>query len=55
MFIAALVVGLVEIGPGVCQMDLLNPDGTTNTSRVPCEVFVPLEEPTIPHRHPGGS
>lgn len=53
MFIAALIVGLVEIGPGVCQMELLNPDGTINTSRVPCEVFVPLEEPTTSDRHLG--
>ena len=54
MFFVAMIVGLMEIGPGVCQMELLNPDGTINTSRVSCEYLVPTEEPTIPYRHSGG-
>ncbi len=44
-FIVAMVVGVVEVGPGVCQMELLNPDGTINTSLVPCEDIVQNYEP----------
>ena len=38
-FVVAMVVGLMEVAPGVCQMELLNPDGTINTSRVQCEMI----------------
>ena len=44
-FIAATVVGVMEVAPGICQMDLLNPDGTINTSEVRCEYIVPNYEP----------
>ena len=44
-FIVATVVGVMEIAPGICQMDLLNPDGTINTSQVGCEFIVPNYEP----------
>lgn len=54
MFFVAMIVGLVEIGPGVCQLELLNPDGTINTSKVSCDAIVPTEEVTIPYRAPGG-
>ena len=43
--ILATVVGVVEVGPGVCQMDLLNPDNTTNTSLVSCEAIISNSEP----------
>ena len=39
-FIVATIVGLMEISPGVCQMELLNPDGTINTSKVGCEYVI---------------
>ena len=54
MFFVAMIVGLVEIGPGVCQLELLNPDGTLNTSRVSCEDVVPAEKVVVPYRAPGG-
>ena len=54
MFFVAMIVGLVEIGPGLCQMELLNPDGSINTSRVSCDAIIPSEEVVIPHRAPGG-
>ena len=44
-FIVAIVVGVMEVGPGVCQMDLLNPDNTINTSLVPCEDIIQDYEP----------
>ena len=39
-FIVATIVGLMEISPGVCQMDLLNPDGSIYTSTLACEHVV---------------
>ena len=44
-FIVATVVGVVEIAPGTCQMELLNPDGSINTSRVDCEMIVTNYQP----------
>ena len=44
-FIVATVVGVMEVSPGICQMELLNPDGTINTSEVKCEYIVPDYEP----------
>ena len=44
-FIVATVVGVMEVSPGICQMELLNPDGTINTSEVKCEYIVPGYEP----------
>lgn len=54
MFFVAMIVGLMEISPGVCQMELLNPDGTINTSRVSCDAIVPSEQVVIPWRASGG-
>ena len=54
MFFVAMIVGLMEVGPGVCQLELLNPDGTINTSEVKCEYIVPSEHVVIPYRSPGG-
>lgn len=39
-FLVSTIVGLVEISPGICQMELLNPDGTINTSEVKCEYLI---------------
>ena len=47
-FVISLVVGLVEIAPGVCRMDLLNPDGTINSSEVSCDMIVSDYEPITP-------
>jgi len=49
-----MVVGLIEVSPGVCQMELLNQDGTINTSEVKCEYIIPTERVAIPYRHSGG-
>ena len=43
-FIVAAVV-VMEVGPGICQMDLLNPDKTIHTSYVSCEAVIPNYEP----------
>ena len=32
----AIIVGVMEVGPGVCQVDVLNIDGTLDTSEVRC-------------------
>ena len=41
-FFVAIVVGVMEISPGLCQMELLNPNtGDINTSTVKCEYIVP--------------
>ena len=45
---ASLIVGLVEVGPGVCQMDLLAADGTVHTSEIKCEYVVAGYEPVAP-------
>lgn len=44
-FIIATLVGVVEVGPGICQMDLLNNDNTIHTSYVSCEAVIPNYEP----------
>ena len=49
-FVVAMVVGLMEVAPGVCQMELLNPDGTINTSQVQCEM---IAENYTPLQHTG--
>ena len=38
--IVAAVVGVMEVAPGICQVDLLNPDKTINTFEVKCEYVV---------------
>lgn len=47
-FVVSLVVGVVEVAPGICRMDLLNPDGTINSSRVSCDMIVSGYEPVTP-------
>ena len=47
-FLVATIVGVMEVSPGICQMELLNPDGTINTSEVKCEYIVPNYEPIFP-------
>ena len=54
MFFVAMIVGLFEFAPGMCQMELLNPDGTINTSQVKCTDVVPAELVSVPYRAPGG-
>jgi len=53
MFFLALVVGLMEVSPNMCQVDLLNPDNTIDTFEVKCEYMV-NEEVVIPYRAPYG-
>ena len=36
---ASMIVGLVEVGPGVCQVDMLV-DGRIETVNLPCEQVV---------------
>ena len=54
MFFVAMIVGLVEFAPGMCRMELLNPDGTINTSEVKCVDVVPTEKVSVPFRAPYG-
>ena len=49
-FVVAMIVGVMEVSPGICQMELLNPDGTINTSEVKCEYIVPGYEPISTER-----
>ena len=44
-FVIATVVGVMEIAPGLCQMELLNPDGSINTSTMSCEMIAENYEP----------
>ena len=45
-FIIATLVGVVEVGPGICQMDLLDQDRESiHTSYVSCEAVLPDYEP----------
>ena len=44
--LVAIVVGVMEVSPGICQMELLNPDGSIQTSEVKCEYIVENYEPT---------
>ena len=44
-FIVAIIAGVMEVSPGICQLDLINPDGTLNTSEVKCEYIVENYEP----------
>lgn len=44
-FIIATVVGVMEIAPGTCQMELLNPDGTINVSQVSCDMIITDYQP----------
>ena len=41
IFIIASVVGIMEVTPGICQLDLLNHDQTIHTSYVSCEAVIP--------------
>lgn len=44
-FLVAIIAGVMEVSPGICQLDLVNPDGTLNTSEVKCEYIVEDYEP----------
>ena len=50
----SVVVGLMEVGPNVCQVDLYNPDKTIHTFKTKCEYIVTTDRVTIPHRAPYG-
>ena len=44
MFIlTTIVAGLVQIGPDVCRVDLLNPDKTIYSFQTKCELIVDEE------------
>lgn len=43
--IFATLVGVVEVAPGICQIDLHNSDKTIYTSYVSCEAVIPDYEP----------
>jgi hypothetical protein len=38
--VTTIVVGLVQIAPNVCRVDLLNPDLTLYTYRTVCDMIV---------------
>ena len=44
-FIVAVVVGVMEVEPGRCQVELLNPDQTIDTTLVSCYAISPTYEP----------
>ena len=41
--VTTIVVGLMQIGPNVCQVDLLNPDLTLYTYRTKCDIITQKE------------
>jgi len=45
MLIVAMIVGLMEVSPGICQRDVLNPDMTITTDQVQCEYYVERQGP----------
>jgi len=49
MFFIAMIVGLVEIAPGMCRMELLNPNDTIDTSIVKCADIVQSDLVNIHH------
>lgn len=54
MFFVAMVVGLVEFAPGMCRMELLNPDLTLHSFEVKCADATSADNVTIPWRAPYG-
>lgn len=49
----SIVVGVVEVAPNRCEVNLLNPDKTINTFETVCSYIVD-EDVTIPFRAPYG-
>ena len=49
----SVVVGLVEVAPNRCEVDLLNPDQTIYTFETGCD-YVTAEQVTVPYRAPYG-
>lgn len=43
--IAATIVGLVEVAPGICRVDLQTPTGPVITIEKECEKVAPTYEP----------
>lgn len=43
--IAATIVGLVEVAPGICRVDLQDPTGSIVTIEKDCEKVAPTYEP----------
>ena len=41
--VTTIVVGLVQIAPNVCQVDLLNPDLTLYTYQTKCDMIIQKE------------
>ena len=41
--VTTIVVGLMQIGPNVCQVDLLNPDLTLYTYQTKCDMIIQKE------------
>jgi hypothetical protein len=39
-----MVVGLVQVGPDLCRVDLLNPDGSLYTFDTRCAIILPKED-----------
>ena len=50
-FIIATVVGVMEIAPGTCQMELLNPDGAINVAQVSCDMIITDYQPIYDADH----
>ena len=49
----ATIVGVMEVAPNTCQVNLFNPDKTVHTFEVDCS-YVVDERFTIPYRAPYG-
>ena len=40
MLLTTIVVGLMQIAPNICQVNLLNPDLTLYTFRTKCSIII---------------
>jgi len=49
----SLVVGVVQVGPNTCRVDLLNPNNTIHSFETKCEYISP-EHVVVPYRAPYG-
>jgi len=49
----SVVVGIVEVAPNRCQVDLLNPNDSIHTFETDCS-YVTAEQVIIPYRAPYG-
>ena len=48
-----ILVGVVEVGPNLCQVDLYHPNKTIHTFQTKCDLII-KEDVVVPYRAPYG-